>query len=101
MYQSIGGKPQAPRAAGCKHGKMQGSDVHVPTSRQKKARVSYEQLDLDENLSSGKSRNWRPISVTTKLQRQGTLQWISQSDMGIHEDYVGMYQLEETCSVHH
>ena len=33
VYQSIGREPQAPCAAGCKHGRMLGSDERVPTSR--------------------------------------------------------------------
>ena len=52
VYQSIGRKPQVPRAAGCKHGRMQGSDVHVPNSRQKKARVFPNNLTLQRHLIS-------------------------------------------------
>ena len=70
VYKSIGRKPQAPRAAGCKHGRMQGSDVHVPTSRQKKARVTYERLDIEKNLSQRKKQELD--AYLGKLQRQGT-----------------------------
>ena len=63
VYQSIGRKQQAPRAAGCKHGRMLGSDESVPTSRQKKARVTYEQLDLEKNLSQ-----WRKQELEACLQ---------------------------------
>ena len=53
VYQTIGSEPQAPRAAGYKHGRLQEGGGGL-ISRQKKAGVTYEELDLDKNLSKGK-----------------------------------------------
>ena len=44
-YQTIGSKTEAPRAVGYKRGRLQ--DDGGPTSRQKKARVTYEELDFE------------------------------------------------------
>ena len=55
VYQTIGSEPHAPRTAGYKHGRLQEGDGE-PISRQKKARVTYEELDLDINLSKWKKK---------------------------------------------
>ena len=52
MYQTIGSKTEAPRAVGYKRGRLQ--EDGGPTSRQKKARVTYEELDFETNLSKWK-----------------------------------------------
>ena len=71
MCQSIGWKPKAPSAAGCKRGRMQGSDVHVPTSRQKKARVTYEKLDFEKNLSQWKKQELEAYLGHHKIAKTG------------------------------
>eukprot|EP00731_Ephydatia_muelleri_P015153 Em0008g873a len=68
VYKTIGSKTEAPIAVGYKRGRLQ--EDGGPTSRQKKARVTYEELDFEKNLS--KWLIWRPISVTTNLLSQGT-----------------------------
>ena len=52
VYQTIGSKTKAPRAVGYKRGRLQ--EDGGPTSRQKKARVTYEELDFEKNLSKWK-----------------------------------------------
>ena len=67
MYQTIGSKTEAPRAVGYKRGRLQ--EDGGPTSRQKKARVTYEELDFEKNLSKWKKPELEAyrISVTIKL----------------------------------
>ena len=53
VYQTIGSKTEAPRAVGYKRGRLQ--EDSGPTSRQKKTRVTYEELDFEKNLSKWKN----------------------------------------------
>ena len=69
VYQSIGRKPEAPRAAGRKRGRMQGSDG--PTSGQKKARITYEQLDLGKNVSQWKKHELEAYLCHHRIAKTG------------------------------
>ena len=69
VYQSIGRKPEAPRAAGRKRGRMQGSDG--PTSGQKKARITYEQLDLGKNVSQWKKHKLEAYLCHHRIAKTG------------------------------
>ena len=68
VYQSIGRKPEAPRA-GSKRGRKQGCDG--PTSRQKKARITYEQLDLEKDLSQWKKQELEAYLSHHKIAKTG------------------------------
>ena len=68
VYQSIGRKSEAPRASS-KRGRMQGCDG--PTSRQKKARITYEQLDLEKDLSQWKKQELEAYLSHHKIAKTG------------------------------
>ena len=68
VYQSIDRKPEAPRG-GSKRGRMQGCDG--PTSRQKKARITYEQLALEKNLSQWKKQELEAYLGHHKIAKTG------------------------------
>ena len=68
VYQSIGRKAEAPRA-GSKRGRMQG--CHGPTSMQKKARITYEQLDAEKDLSQWKKQKLEAYLGHHKIAKTG------------------------------
>ena len=68
VYQTIGSKPQAPQGAGYKRGRLQEAGGGL-ISRQKKARVTYEELDLEKNLSIRKKQVWEAYLSYHKIAK--------------------------------
>lgn len=54
VYQRIGRKSEPPKAAGYKCATPEGDGGSCGSGRQKKAKVSYELLDMEKDLSSWK-----------------------------------------------
>ena len=69
MYQTIGSKTEAPRAVGYKRGKLQ--EDGGPTSRQMKARVTYEELDFKKKLSKWKKSELEAYLSHHKIAKSG------------------------------
>ena len=69
VYQTIGSKTEAPRAVGYKRKRLQ--EDGGPTSRQKKASVTYEELDFEKNLQSNTWCTYH-TSPVKRLRTYGT-----------------------------
>ena len=69
VYQTIGSKTKAQRAVGYKHGRLQ--EDGGPASRQKKARVTYEELDFEKNLSKWKKPELEAYLSHHKIAKSG------------------------------
>ena len=69
MYQTIGSKTEAPRAVGYKRGRLQ--EGGGPTSRQKKSKVTYEELDFEKNLSKWKKPELEAYLSQHRIAKSG------------------------------
>ena len=79
VYQRIGRKSEPPKAAGYKHARPEGDRGSCGSGRQKKARVSYEHLDVKKDLSS-----WKKEELEVYLSHHHIAkQEIRQSSSGV------------------
>ena len=68
VYQTIGSKTEAPSAVG-KRGRPQKYDG--PTGRQKKARITYGELDFEKSLSKWKKPELEVFLTHHKMTKSG------------------------------
>ena len=80
VYQRIGRKSESPKAAGYKHARPEGDGGSCGSGRQKKARVSYEHLDMEKDLSSWKKEE---LEVYLSHHHIRKTREISQSSSGV------------------